>query len=155
MGKIEERISHIRSEIEELRITAEKSGVKHEVALNYSKFLDGLDLENKKNLPIFVNFIKEANSAFLEYLRDKTSIINKVSPKTSKIINEGINLYEKKCRETIKEFGNAKTPLQLEKKFNNTKFQMKLNEINFHATLLKNVVQSSYDCIIDTLFFED
>lgn len=52
MGEIEERLEHLKSDIEELRIIADKSQVSHNTSLQYTKLLDELDLTNTKNIPI-------------------------------------------------------------------------------------------------------
>jgi len=153
MGKIEERISHLIADIEELRITAEKSQVAHTMGLKYTQLLDELDLSNKKNLPILVKTSKNGVAAYLEYLRDRVSIIRKVSPATADRLDSQINYHEQLANYAISIFEKAKTPKQLDKMTKTLEFQQRMNELALNALRVQEAVETCYNCLIDTITF--
>ena len=153
MGKIEERILQLRGEIEDLRIIADQSSIKHQTSLRYFDMLDNLDLRTEANLKIFYEFLKESSSYFREYLRDKIAVISKVSPRIGDNLNKHHKSYEDKTRELLKEYENV-TFRELNKKFKNLEFQNRSVELFLLASGLKNTVEYSYECIIDAIFFD-
>lgn len=155
MGKIEEKIIHLRSEIDQLRIIADQSKIKHQTALRYFDILENLDLKTKSNIKIFYESLKEVGSYFREHLRDKIEVINKVSPQSAEKLNKHLNSYEKKTRELLKEYENIKDYRELDRKFKNQEFLTKTAELGLLASSLKDTIEFSYVCILDTIFFED
>ena len=155
MGKIEEKILHLRAEIDQLRIIADQSKIKHQTALRYFDILENLDLKTKSNIKIFYESLNEVSSYFREHLRDKIEVINKVSPQSAKKLNQHLNSYEKEVRKMLKEYENVKDYRELDRKFKNQDFQNRANELWILANGLKNTIEYSYECVIDAIFFED
>jgi len=155
MGKIEERIFHLRAEMDQLRIIADQSKIKHQTAIRYFDILENLDLKTKSNLKIFYESLKEVSSYFREHLRDKIDVINKVSPQSAEKLNQHLNSYEKKAREVLKEYENVKNYRELDRKLKSQEFQNMADELWILANDLKNTIEFSYECVIDAIFFED
>ena len=155
MGKIEERILHLRAEIDQLRIIADQSKIEHQTGLRHFDIMENLDLKTKSNIKIFFDSIKEIGSYFREHLRDKIEVIKKASPQTAEKLNKHLNSYEKKARELLKEYENTKDYRELDRKFNSQEFQNRSNELVLLANNLRDTIECSYECVIDAIFFED
>jgi len=154
--KIEERVIHLKSEIEELRITSEKSHVAHITSLKYSNILDELDLSNPKNLPILIKTSMEGLSAFLEYLRDRIAIIRKISPKTADQLQSQVNFHEERSIRIIDELKKAKTLEQLDKRSQKAEFQKQLSELMINAISVIGTVETCHNFLLDTIeYLED
>ena len=156
MGKIEEKILHLRSDVEELRMISDQSKIKHQTSLRYFEILEkDLDLKNKKNIEIFFKFLNEGTSSFREYLRDKIAVISKASPQNGEKLNEGLTSYEQMVRKLLKEYESVNNYKELDRKFKDQDFLTRSGELLFLSLNLKNTVEFSYDYIIDIIFFED
>ena len=155
MGKIEERLEHLKSDIEELRITADKSHVSHKTSLQYTNLLNELDLTNAKNIPILYKTSKNGISTFLEYLRDRVEIIRKISPKTAERLDLQINRHEELSKYLLSIFKNAKTVKQLDRKMKGVEFESKIAELTVNVIKVEEAVNSCYLLLLDSIDYFD
>jgi len=149
MSKIEERIAHLKSDIEELRITADQSLAAYTTSAQYSTLLNELHYSSK-NLPIA---IKKSMSSFLEYLRDRIAVIQKISPETAKRLNEYVKLHEKLSIEVIELYEKSGNLREIEKNLKKPEFQGKLSDLIINVYRVQESVEMCYKCFLDTLSY--
>ena len=77
MANIEERITHLKADIEDLQMNAEKSEAAFQTSLKYLKLLS--DTNYSENIDVLSKSSREGMSTFLEYLRDRVDTISRKS----------------------------------------------------------------------------
>jgi len=108
MGKIEERFAELEGFLEELTLEAEKSKVASDTAGKYAFIIKEIKLDSPENYQIYINHLKEMLSTDLQYFRDTTEIIRKVSPETANYLGTKILEFEKIYREFIHDVEETK-----------------------------------------------
>ncbi|HEU03644.1 MAG TPA: hypothetical protein ENH95_00745 [Nitrosopumilus sp.] len=152
MSKIEERIAHLKSDIEELRITADQSLAAYTTSAQYSTLLNELHYSSK-NLPIAIKTMRQSMSSFLEYLRDRIAVIQKISPETAKRLNEYVKLHEKLSIEVIELYEKSGNLREIEKNLKKPEFQGKLSDLIINVYRVQESVEMCYKCFLDTLSY--
>ena len=98
MTPIEERLLQLKADAEELRITSEESEIGFNKVKDFIAVIGKIDIKTKKGKEAFQEGSRKILDAELDYLRDKSNIIRKVSPKTADFLENKINDYEKSAR---------------------------------------------------------
>ena len=149
MGKSEERNAHLRADIEELRIQAEKSNVAYETTNKFHNLLS--ETNAYENYSLYYKTIKETLSQFLEYLRDQIEVIRKASPSTADRLTRQVEFHEKISNELLEVVKKSKSSRNLDKKLNDIEFQKKIADMTVNSLRVKEAVETCYQCILDTL----
>ena len=148
MGKIEERYSHLKSDIEELRIAYEKSQTVLERAAQFGQIFGQITPTNTKDITVIQNFLKESLSDDMNYFHDCIALIEKTSSKTAERLREQVKDYEKAARRFIDEYKNIPVTPGLQ-----APESLIISVIDFwgYSTRLHNMAENIVNCLLDTL----
>jgi len=147
--RIEERLSHLKADIEELQMNVERSKVAFQTGHKYMQILEDINLDS--NVEVLSKTSKEGMSNFLEYLRDRIEVVRKVSPRTAERLESKVKLHEKLANSILEEMKKAKNMQKLDKKLSQKDFQMKILDMISNSLVVQEAVETCYNCLIDTL----
>lgn len=101
MTPLEERLHQLKAESEDLKIISEEREIGFNKVKEFMGIIGKIDTETEKGKEIFQQGARKYLDAELEYLRDKSNIIRKVSPKTANFLENKINDYDKTTNEVL------------------------------------------------------
>lgn len=149
MTPLEERLLQLKSEVENLRITAEESKIKFDTAKELSSLNPKTETKSPKEIEDSIRLSRIYLEKELDYLRDKTTIIRKVSPRTADFLDTKINEYEKATNDYLKLHEKPESEdlswLELGSKF--------VTVIDFLSagSKLHDLVEMTCNCFLDTI----
>jgi hypothetical protein len=153
LGNIEERVTHLLADVEELQINAEKSGMAFQNSSNFFDIVKDIELSDGKNISIFIKSVRQFVSSQLEFMRDRISIIQKISPKTAEHLHNIVNKHEKYVLDVLSMMEKNSNPSKLEKLFERKETQSLFVEMTNNINMANSAVDNCYQCLIDTLEF--
>ena len=92
---MEERLLQLKADVTEIQIVSEGSEIGFNKVKNFLSIIGKLDIKTEKGKEAFREVARKYLDAELEYLRDKSNIIRKVSPKTADFLENKVNDYDK------------------------------------------------------------
>ena len=92
---IEERLAQLKADVADLEITVEERKIAYDKVQEMWQIIGKLDITDRKNNEVLRGFAEKFIQAELDYLRDKITILRKVSPKSSNLLEKKVNDYEK------------------------------------------------------------
>lgn len=155
MTPLEQRFHQLKADVEELKIQSEESEIVYNKIKEFASVIGSLDVKNPKGEKAYLEGIRKYLDSELNYLRDKASIVRKVSPKTADHLEKMINDYDKGTRHIIE------TVFSKEKDNNEKSGLAALAElIEFTKTIysifeLRGIVNMVCDSFLDTIDYLD
>ena len=101
MSPLEERLLQLNAEIEDLKITSEEKEIAYKKVKEFREVLGQIDTKDLKGQQAYLKGMRTYLDTELEFLRTKTDIIRKVSPKTANLLENKINDYDKNTRHIL------------------------------------------------------
>ncbi len=101
MTPLEQRFHQLKADVEELKIQSEVSEIAYNNIKEFVGIIGSLDVNTPKGQKARLEGIRKYLDTELDYLRDKASIIRKVSPKTADNLEKMINEYDKGARHIL------------------------------------------------------
>ena len=95
MTEIEERLRQLKADVTEMQIASEESEIGFNKVKDFLSIISKLDIKTEKGKEALKEVARKYLDAELEYLRDKSNIIRKVSPKTADFLENKVNDYDK------------------------------------------------------------
>ena len=92
---MEERLLQLKADATEMQIESEESEIGFNKVKDFLSIISKLDIKTEKGKEAFQEVARKYLDAELEYLRDKSNIIRKVSPKTADFLENKVNDYDK------------------------------------------------------------
>ena len=92
---MEERLLQLKADVTEIQIVSEGSEIGFNKVKDFLSIIGKLDIKTEKGKEAFREVARKYLDAELEYLRDKSNIIRKVSPKTADFLENKVNDYDK------------------------------------------------------------
>ncbi len=95
MSLIEKRLLQLKADVTEMQIASEESEIGFNKVKDFLSIIGKLDIKTEKGKEALKEVARKYLDAELEYLRDKSNIIRKVSPKTADFLENKVNDYDK------------------------------------------------------------
>lgn len=95
MTPMEERLLQLKADVTEIQIVSEGSEIGFNKVKDFLSIIGKLDIKTEKGKEALREVARKYLDAELEYLRDKSNIIRKVSPKTADFLENKVNDYDK------------------------------------------------------------
>jgi len=153
MTPLEERFFQLKSEVEDLKITTEENEIAYKKVKEFSSIIGQLNTKVEKEKEAYLKGIRNYLDTELEYLRSKTDLIRKVSPKISSVLEKKINEYDKSTREVLETAFEKdiekESDLEAIVDFTN------LIKTIFYIVTLQEIVNIASDTLLDTLDYLD
>jgi len=150
MEPMRRRLHELKEDILDLEIASEES----EIGLNKIKefigILGKIDTETEKGKEAYLDGARKYLDAELEDLRNKSSIIRKVSPKTANFLEEKINDYDKTTRYVLERFMKSDQEELLKSEFFLGDLYA-IAKVIYYMGHLRGIVMVSYDIFQDTI----
>ncbi|HEY8109899.1 MAG TPA: hypothetical protein VIG05_03445 [Candidatus Nitrosotenuis sp.] len=155
MTPLEQRFHQLKADVMELKVQSEVSEIAYNKIKEFASVLGGLDVNNSKGEKAYLEGIRKYLDTELDYLRDKSSIVRKVSPKTADKLEKMINDYDKGTRHII-ETVFSKEKLDSEK----SGLAALAEIVEFTKTIysvfeLRGIVNMVCDSFLDTIDYLD
>jgi len=153
MTPLEERFLQLKSEVEDLKITAEEKEIAYKKVKEFSEIIGQLNIEDEKGKEAYLKGVRNYLDTELEYLRSKTDLIRKVAPDISSLLEKKINSYDKSTREVLE----AAFEKDLDKTSKSEALMDFANLVKtvFYIATLQEMVNIASDTLLGTLDFLD
>ena len=92
---MEERLLQLKADATEMQIESEESEIGFNKVKDFLSIISKLDIKTEKGKEALKEVARKYLDAELKYLRDKSNIIRKVSPKTADFLENKVNDYDK------------------------------------------------------------
>jgi len=149
MTPIEERLLQLKADAEELRITSEESEIGFNKVKDFLSVIGKIDTKTKMGKEAFQEGSRKYLDAELDFLRDKSNIIRKVSPKTADFLENKINDYEKSARYVIEKL--SENNFDDSSIMNDLSTLFEVAKVIYYMGHLQSIVSVSCDSFLDTI----